>query len=518
MTKKFVYILFIFLFVNNYLYAELVSVEVGGKLEVNGLYYHNFIEPSDQDRIPLESLSGRSIGPGGTYSAYRTGKDSTGIAYVEQRTRLHIRALMTNDISMFVEVDSTDSWGEDFRSQNYLTGVDLRSDTTDDIELFQAYVQSNNIGIDDLALIIGRQTIDLGSGWLVGSDPGPDPFIGLSFDAIRLRYDTKSYEIELFYAKLLEGMRSFNHDDIDFGGIYFTWREIFQGSGLDVYYFLLRDNRKNEVTQGDISVEIFEDILNRDDPSTTYIHTVGARFYGEYQSLDYELEFAYQWGESSAFGNLFIPVGSIYGDDDADWSLPAGHFEVGYAFSEGKWNPRVYIGGSYYGAEDNRSLSFIDWLTNFGEGESSPSFNRLFTAYREDNFIDTSAMTNFWQIYSGFSIVPVEKVEVVFELSYMQAVSAFDRPYSVSIGNYEVYPSPFPFITERNRKDLGWQTLLSFVYQYSDDLNFSAGWSHFFVGEGLANGVFLDNYGTSFISTDSREDADYFYLSTTIEF
>ena len=519
MTKRFVLVLFTFLLVCDSLCAELVSVEVGGKLEIYGLYYHNFIEPSNQERIPLNVLSGRSIGPDGTYSAYRTGKDATGSAYVEQRTRLHTRAVMTNDVSMFVEVDSVDGWGEDFRSQDYLTGKDSRSNSTDDIELFQAYIQCSNIGIEDLTLTIGRQVIDLGSGWLVGSDPGPNPFMGLSFDAVRLQYDTEPYGIELFYAKLLESMRSFNHDDVDFGGIYFTWKEIFEGSSLDIYYFLLRDNRKNEVTQGDISVETFENILNRDDPSTTYIHTIGARFYGEYQSLNYELEFAYQWGESSAFGNLFIPVGGgIYGDDDADWSLPAGHFEVGYTFPEKKWAPGLYVGGCYYGAEDNRSLSFIDWLTKFGEGEASPSFNRLFTAYREDNFIDISAMTNFWQIYSGVSITPVEKIEVGFELCYMQAVSAFDRPYSVSIGSYEIYPSPFPFITKKNSKDLGWQTLLSLSYQYSDDLNFSTGWSHFFVGKGLAEGAFLDNYGTSFISTANQDDTDYFYVSTTIEF
>lgn len=500
-------------------YGELVSVEVGGKLEIYGLYYHGFVEPSDQDRIPSWALPGRSIGPDGTYSAYRTGKGSTGSAYVEQRTRLHTRAIMTDNVSAFIEVDSIDTWGEDFRSQDYLTGRDGRGNTIDDIELFQAYIQCKDIGTEGLTLTIGRQAIDLGSGWLVGSDPGPNPFVGLSFDAIRLQYEQEVYMLDVFYAKLLENLGSFNHNDVDFAGIYFTWKEIIEGSGLDIYYFLLRDNRKNEVTDGDIFLETFERIFDRDNSSTTYIHTVGARFFGEYDKFDYEVEFAYQWGESSAFGNLFIPVDGIYGDSDADWALPAGHFEVGYSIEEMKWTPRIYIGGCYYGAEDNRSLSFRDWLVGIGVGKASPSFNRLFTASREDNFIDLSGMTNFWQLYSGISVKPVEKVEVGFEVAYLQAVSAFDKPYSFTIGDIEFYPlSPFPFLTRTNSKDLGWQTLLTLTYQYSEDLSFGTGWSHFFIGDGLVEGTFLDNYATSFISTFNDDDADFFYISTTIEF
>ncbi len=491
-------------------YPELVSVEVGGKLEIYGLYYHGFVEPSDQERIPGWALPGRSIGPDGTYSIYRTGKGSTGTAYVEQRTRLHTRAVMTDNVFAFIEIDSIDTWGEDFRSPDYLTGRDNRSNSIDDIELFQAYIQCKDIGTEGLTLTLGRQAIDLGSGWLVGSDPGPNPYVGLSFDV---------YMLDVFYAKLLENMGSFNNDDVDFGGIYFTWKEIVEGSGLDLYYFLLRDNRKSEVTDGDIFLETFERILDRDNSSTTYIHTIGARFFGEYDKFDYEVEFAYQWGESSAFGNLFIPIGGIYGDSDADWALPAGRFEVGYTMSETKWTPRVYAGGCYYGADDNRSLSFIDWLTGMGVGKASPSFNRLFTATREDNFIDLSGMTNFWQLYSGVTASPVEKIEVGFEVAYLQAVSAFDRPYSLTVGDIEFYPlSPFPFFTKTNSKDLGWQTLLTLSYQYSEDLSFGAGWSHFFIGDGLAEGNFLDNYATSFISTSSNSDADFFYLTTTIEF
>lgn len=503
-------------------FGELTSVELGGKIEIYGLYYHKFIEPSDAERIPPSVLRGRSIGPTGTVSIYRTGDGSTSTSYVEQRTRLHTRAQFTDNISAFIELDSIDHWGEDFRSKSYASGYDERSNSIDDVELFQAYVQLNDIyDVSGLKLTIGRQAIDLGSGWLVGSDPGPNPLVGLSFDAIRLQYEQEKYVLDLFYGKIFEGYGSINHDDIDFWSVYFTINELLEGANLDVYYFLLRDDTPIPEPEVDLPLaqRLIVDLFGVNDYDPTYIHTLGVRLFGEYRDFDYEFEVAYQWGKSSRLGSMFVPIGGKYGDMDADWSLPAGHFEVGYTWSEAKWTPRVYVGGCYYHGEDNRDVSFIDWLIEPIRGKASPSFNRLFTTYRHDSFIDLSGMSNFWKLNTGISVKPMEKIEVGLDVAYMEVVAPFDRPISVQIGDAIIYPlGYFPFITTESDSELGWQTLLSLSYNYSDDLTFSIGWSHFFIGKGLAQGAFLDNYGTAFVSTVNQTDADFFYFYTTLEF
>lgn len=502
------------------LHAELLSVEVGGKIEIYGMYYHKFVDPEGKDRIPSSALRGRSIGPNGTVSIYRTGEDSTGVALVEQRTRLHTKADFSENITVFIEVDSIDSWGEDFRSANYLTGVDSRANSSDDLELFQSYIQMRDaFSISGLSLTLGRQAVDLGSGWLVGSDPGPNPFTGLSFDGIRVQYERNKILADLFWGKVYEGLSSFNEKDIDFYSAYFTFKEILPQLNFDVYYLLLVDDVPTEFTEGDPIREAIEDLLNLDTHHTTYIHTWGSRVYGEFQNLDYDFEIAIQHAESYSLGKLFVPVDYIYGEEKTKWTLPAGHFEIGYTLSEHPYTPRFYLGGCYYGAKDYRSISFTDWLFNLKPGKASPSFNRLFTAYRHDSFIDLSGMSNFWKINSGLTINPTEKIEIGFDLAYLQAVTSFERPISIKIDDLEIYPfSPFSFITNKNDKDIGWQTLLSLSYNYNENLNFSLGWSHFFIGKGLAQGIFLDNYGTAYISTTSRSDADFFYLSTTIEF
>ena len=501
-------------------FPELTNVEIGGKLEIYGATYFNWIEPSELERIPSSALVWRSIGPNGTYSPYRTGKGAEDCSFFEQRTRVHIKAGFTEDVIFFVEFDNYDVWGEDFRSQDYIPGIDRRSESIDDVEIFQSFIEINNLyGTSGLSLSIGRQTIDLGSGWLVGSDPGPDPFAGLSFDALRVKYTKEQFSLDVFYSKLWESFGSFNHDDIDFGRTYLTLNNVADFVNIDVYYFLLRDDRKLEATVGEIFRELFENLFDRDQVSTTYIHTLGLRLYGEHSGFDYDIEIAYQLGHGSHPGLLFIPVEGIYGDDEVQWSLPAGHFELGYTFSESKMQPRLYLGGSYYGGKDKRDISFEDWLFRISGGRASYSFNRLFSSYREDNFIDISAMTNFWKVYSGATCNVNESTELGIEVMYLQTVSPFDSPVSLDIGNQQVYIfGPLSFITRENSKDIGWQTLVYINYSLTEDFSIELGWAHFFVGDGLAEGSFIDSNGTDFISTKSTDDTDLVYFYSSIEF
>ena len=73
--------------------AELQNVELGGSIRIRGNYYN------------MDSM--------GDYS------------FVEQRTRLNVKADFTDDVSAFIEFDYYDFWGEDFRSM-YICGNDMR--------------------------------------------------------------------------------------------------------------------------------------------------------------------------------------------------------------------------------------------------------------------------------------------------------------------------------------------------------------------------------------------------------
>lgn len=530
--------------------SELQEVRVGGRLEIYGAYYSDFFARGDgyQAYFP-QSLFGRPLGPNGVLTAVSVGDDDEGATFFEQRTRLHVDAGFTEQVRAFIEFDMVDTWGDSFRS-DYITGADGRS-AGGEVELYQAFIQADEMWGLPMTLRIGRQELQFGSGWLVGADPGPDPFAGLSYDGVRVTYSKAPLKVDGWWAKLAEGFQGPGDNDVDFMGVYASFVEAgehqfgerMRDSGrlssflfapgqlvhhtlkevgpfgrrrkpvdvlatFDVYWMMVRDGRDWRTTSADPITEYFEDVFDVDDYGTTLLHTVGTRVAGEWSGFDYELEGAYQWGRADSVGALFVPFGKLFGDTDASWSHWAAHGELGYTF-ETRYSPRVYLGGSYYEGEDNRDITLLHLLNPFQQGQASMSFNRLFSSWREDAFIDGSAMSNFWKVNAGVSAnFPTEAVEMGFDLAYLEVLEPFERPVVYGI----------PFWTRTGADELGWQTTLYAAYAYSEDLSFEVGWSHYFTGEALDDGAFIDSNGLDFIGGGGSDDVDYVYFLSTLTF
>jgi len=166
------------------------------------------------------------------------------------------------------------------------------------------------------------------------------------------------------------------------------------------------------------------------------------------------------------------------------------------------------VGGAYYGVEDRREISFWDWINPFYRPTASVSFNRLFSSWREDWVLDGNDMSNFWKAYLSVSDTPLDPLEIGLDVLYLQALDAFSHPVGL-----------LPFRERTGHKDLGWQLGVWAVYTYSEDLSFEAGYCHYFVGQGIADGVFVYSNGLDLIGgAHERDDMDYAYLMTTLEF
>lgn len=504
--------------------AELQNVSVGGKIEIYGAWYSAFFEPAGSAiRIPDGYLAWRPVGVMGTDSAVRAGHGGNNLSFLEQRTRVNVAADFTGNVRAFIEIDSIDTWGEDFRS-NYITGGDMRAFTGNDVEVYQAYIEASEMFGLPLQLRIGRQELEFGSGWLVGADPGPDPFVGLSFDAVRLTYQLNSTTIDVFWAKVMELMTAEEDGDTDFYGIYASCAAI-ENMTFDAYWFFLRDAVDIEDNALGPWGEWHDDLFDVDDYDHTEIHTLGLRWAGGIGAIDWELEGAYQFGEAATLGALFVPAGFIYGDDDADYDAWAAHFEVGYS-PDIVWTPRIYFGGSYYSGEDNRDVDFADFLNPFAKREASLSFNRLYSSWREDDIIDGSAMSNFWKLYLGADLSPTDKITLMMKVTYLEVVETFDSVAHVDMhpidqlygADWLFLPPYLPWVTESGDDDLGWQTYLGIGYQYSEDLYFELGYTHYFTGDAVADGAFIDANGLGYVGGLGSNDADYVYAYTSIEF
>lgn len=494
--------------------ASLQHVEVGGTLEIHAHYYTAFYEAEPVLRIPEVFTQGRPLGPFGTESEVRgLRRGGDGITYIEQRAALHVRADFTGGVSAFVECDSIHDWGEDFRS-DYLTGRDGRADSSDDVEFYQAYVEAADLFGAPLRLRVGRQELYFGSGWLVSNSPECEPMTYLSFDAIRLSYEPGIFSVDAFWSKLAERWRGPAKGDVDFMGIHAGCAPL-DAVTLEAYWFFLIDGERPRDTSGPILQEWVERLRGLDNYPKTKIHTIGLRFAGEWEGLDYEAEAAYQWGDAASAGAGFAPYG--YGDPRARYDNWAAHVELGYTIDI-RMTPRVYAAGVYYGGEDHRGISFWDWINPFYRPRASISFNRLFSEWKDDTFFETTVLSNMWKFKAGASLNITESFEAALDVVYLGVVSAFDTPVMRRVGRHRAPIAAFPFMTKKGSKDLGFEIGLSCAYDFSESLRFEAGWAHLFAGRAIRDGAFIDAYGLGFVGGLDRNGADYVWASTMISF
>ena len=496
-------------------FGELQNVEIGGSVELYGAWYSKFYEPSGSAiRIPGFYLPGRPIGPTGTASSVRANGTGIAPAYTNERTRLHVRADFTDNVSAFVEMDSVTTWGDDFRS-NYITGTDFRNLSPGAFDLYQSYIDITEVGGLPLQLRLGRQELTFGKGWLVGVNPNPDPFTSLSFDAVRATYDFGAGTVDAWWSKLAENSPREQDGDVDFYGVYTTFKPVL-GISFDAYWMLIRDARAKNDTNFAWFPERVEDALGVDNYDVTNLHTVGLRAVGKLRGIDWDVEAAYQFGSADAIGALFKPT--AYGDDSARWNTWAGRIELGYTF-ESKFTPRVYLNTAYYDGEDKRSLSFRQWLDPFDRPQASVSFNRLFSDYQQDSILDGSMLTNYWIARLGVQAAATPSIQLGADIAYMGVVAPFERPASFRLGRWLVpIATALSFWDVAGAKDLGWETTVSASYSYTENLRFDFAWSHYFTGPAIRDGAFIDFNGLSYIGGLGKDDVDYLYFLTVVSF
>jgi hypothetical protein len=526
-------------------FAELQNVLVGGSLRIRGNYWTSSAAPDSLTaRNPLFqgrlTNSFRGVAGGNPLANLRWAKqpgrlavvspvgwndDNNSLSFVEQRTKLNVRADFTDQVSAFIEFDSYDVWGEDFRS-NYLTGTDSRAVTGDDVEVYQSYIETNETFGMPLRLRIGRQEIKLGSGWLVGTNDAGSFFRGLSFDGIRATYATDLFSVDAIWSKLCERSPLEEDGDIDMYALYGSYLGI-ENITLDAYGIWIRDAIALADTYPGWFGNFVEDVLDVDDYDATNLYTVGLRGAGTFGAFDFEAEAAYQFGDASAAGYTFRGAGllSPYGDDDAEFGAFGANAVAGYTFDM-NFSPRVFIGGAYFGGEDNRDLDFWDWLgavaCPFWSADASVSFNRMFSDWQYGQFVSSMDhdCSNLWLAYAGVTVAPTEQVKVTLSGAHVQSLEEYDTTWPQWwIFGHRVLPLyPLSFITQENDADMCNEVDLTVNYQYTEDLSFEAGYSHLFIENGAEQGSFNLYNGLGFEGGTDGDDADYVYFETKLAF
>ena len=453
-------------------YADLQMVTTDGSLRIRG----NMLE--------LDSLGDSS--------------------FVEQRTRLGVQADFTDGVSAYIELDSYDIWGEDFRS-NWVTGADGRAASVDDVEMYQAYIQASEMWGTPLQLRIGRQELAFGSQWMLGvndtaaAHPAVGNGWGLSFDGIRATYAVDTFSIDAFWAKLAETFGDFGDDDVDLYGLYFSYLGL-DNHVIDLYWLYVRED--NDTAGLGPAAAAFG--LGADDNAD--LHTIGLRGAGTVGAFDYEAEIAVQFGEVDLPDGLFI-------SRDLDYSEFGGNLEVGYTFDM-NWTPRLFLAMAYFGGGDSGDTGGL-----FRRPGNDLAFNRMFSNWEYSEFVTGAADSNQIIYRGGISVAPTESVELSLLASYFQVEDELET--GGLLANL--------FGWDDNEDQLGLELGLYADYQYSSDLVFRAGYAHFFGDDALGNvpgflgfnahpgsPVLLNGLGLT--GADEDDDYDYLFVETEVKF
>lgn len=524
-------------------YAELQNVVVGGQIELRGRWYHNAFEsgvgpaagPTPTIRIAPGQLprrvTGQSVlGQSGVLSLFRYNDVGHDWSFYENATSLNVAADFTDNVAAFIEFYSFNTWGSDFRS-NYTTGVDVRGAA--EVELLQSYIEVNELFDQPVRLRVGRQVMqfgkDLNAFLLAGKSSPTQRF---AYDGIRLTATPlENLTVDAWMMKLAETSPIEQDGDADFYGIHASYK-CCDALTIAPFWYFIRDARRIADTNGGLVQEWVEDLVGLDDYPVTAFHTVGVESSGKYNAFDYSLRVAYQWGDAGRFGSLFnMPVtfmgNRIYGDDDAEydnWGMDA---VIGYTFADTAWKFRPYILGAYYQGEDDRDVSFLEWLNPFRTPKASVSFNRLFSDVNYAPVINDNAdMTNFKIAQLGVTMKPTEKLMWQVRAYNVWADETFKWPAYVKVprttwwqptGRLLIAPF-FSFWDKDSSDNLGFTLDTVLKYDYSQDLTMFLYYGHLWTGDGLRDGAYINSYGNMFNGGLNDDGADYLFWWSILKF
>jgi len=383
--------------------------------------------------------------------------DNNDTDVVEQRTRLGVEATFTDDVSAFIELQMSNTWGDDMAREGaaggfvsswnggYYNGYGMSNGFggSESVDVYQAYIQADDMLEYPVSMRIGRQEMSYGTELLIGDR---DFFQnGLSFDAVKLMYEDGDLAVDLWWSKLVELGTQQSDADTDFYGIYGTYSGV-EDMIIDAYVLLVRQGATAE---------------------TDNQYTVGARAAGALldTGIDYNVEVARQFGEDGM------------GDDYEGWLLD---LLLEYAI-EAEYDPAVFAGYTF----------------STGDGSATDSDNERFTFPFTDNharwgYSDAVGLGNMNVIKIGGSMCPTDKLTVIAQALWFLA--------------HEDEDTVLGYTSSSNDDNVAQEVDLSLVYDYTEDLQFEMTYGHIFADDWIED------------SLPEDDDIDLLYAQAAVSF
>ncbi len=418
-------------------------VDIGGQLRFRGEYRDNYDLKS-----PSHTL---------------TDNDE----FVLGRFRLWTRLTPSPSFRAFLELQSAWVW-ESENINTDLPSVGGGNIFQDRIDIQQAYVDIYP-GQEKIPLYLrlGRQNLDYGRQRLIGSFQWAN--VARSFDAVRFRYDDKTWWADAYIAQVVV------HDDNRFND---SDNDLPNPADDSTFYSIYGGYRGLSLA----NIELYWILRDNDNAGDQEIHTFGTRFEGKHRQWDYDGEFAYQFGDWA---------------DRIDHNAFAVHLGSGYTFTQIKSKPRI---GIQY---------------NFATGDDDPrdndheTFDNLFpTNHLHYGYIDFFSWRNIHNLQLGLKVAPTERLWIKTHLHFFWIDEDADQWYNVGGGaTAGIRPSANRVADSYIGEEL--DIIINYVPDLpclGKTLSVQIGYSHFWSEDFVKDAI------------GENDDADFAYVQTLLKF
>lgn len=343
--------------------------------------------------------------------------------------------------------------------KGFLQGQFYGRENSEDLSqanLYQAYLELEDVDRIPLGLKIGRQDFCYGSTFFLGPN---DFYDGLTWDAAKLRYSYNDrFWADFIGARFVKLSKNTSDREPALYGAYSSYN-LKEDTAIDLYFFYHKGGFK---------------FFHTDLPDSSKWFTLGTRMAGRIgEQFDYEVEPLYQFGKIDNPEREARDAISAFG----------GHIEGGYTFKS-KFNPRLFAAYAY-GSGDNDT--------------SDKKYREFHGNVYNDNYLvgDTSLIPDL----SGVSVGGIRASGMHILVGGISADLHPKLNLNLDYHYFNADKTP-EGVSER----LGSEVNLIATYQVLENLNIIASANRFFTGK-----FFEDAAG-------SKKDIDYFYVQAQVEF
>lgn len=400
--------------------AAVQNVKVSGDITIRGIYQQTFDLNANDNNTTITTGTNGDADAG----------DSEGTALLMSTVGVNIEADLTDNVSAKIRLVNQRDWNA------------VTAESTD-VDLDLAYITLKEMLYSPLTLIIGRQDLWYGDGFIIGANRQQRPPITAqefteitSFDAIRAILDYDPWTIDLLYAKIDEGENTDSpirdDDDTDLYGVNVGYVFGEYDAEAEAYWFLKFDQ-------------------NDDAAPSDEVHTIGIRgSVMPLENLDLRGEIALQAGDYNDSGTE---------RDRKAWAL---NLRGEYCWADYAWMPTLGVEYAYLSGEEPTAAGDYEQFDPMYRGKTWSAIREWQGVYYEPD--DTSAIpgnVNEHQLILDGSIQPTDNI--LAEVRYLHFFLDEDD--------------------ENGEDDIGDEVDLRLTYEYTEDVTFGLLAAWFFPGD-----------------------------------